>query len=239
MSPLRGNLKPAHKGYLYQDITTAYMLVRAVVERYDAVIVDRKQVEDDRIDDLEVAAAGRRVRRQFKSSENTLRTLASNDFTSTASSLRIDRLVLTHIRSEPPYVHQYRLCATWKPPLAEDQLTEYLEPASAEPTIENWPSQCYRLRSDRIWPANGNPVWGPLLAATRTGAEIGRDAFLTFCDRFIIELSLPMASTSLTEPGPLERALIDELSERVGIGRYPNQGREPACPSDQFMITRI
>jgi hypothetical protein len=64
MSTRRGNLQPAHRGYRYQDIATAYMLVRGVVERYDAVIVDRKQVDDDRIDDLEVRAAGIYARRR-------------------------------------------------------------------------------------------------------------------------------------------------------------------------------
>ena len=56
----RGDLRPAHRGYRYQDLAAAYMFVRAMVERYDRVIVDRKQVEDDRVDDLEVVAGGQR-----------------------------------------------------------------------------------------------------------------------------------------------------------------------------------
>lgn len=61
----RGSLQPAHSGYRYQDIATAYELARALVERHERVIVDRKQVADDRIDDLEVVTAdGRRIRRQ-------------------------------------------------------------------------------------------------------------------------------------------------------------------------------
>src|SRR5712692_1721326 len=99
MSSRRGNLKPAHRGYRYQDIATAYMLVRGVVERYEEVIVDCKQVDDDRIDDLEVKASGKCVRRQFKSSQDERRCVTQDDFTATASSLRIDRLVLTHVRA--------------------------------------------------------------------------------------------------------------------------------------------
>lgn len=64
-------LKPAHRGYRYQDITTSYFLINAIVEQYDHVIVDTKQTEDDRIDDLEVVKAGKRVRRQIKSSQDS------------------------------------------------------------------------------------------------------------------------------------------------------------------------
>ena len=68
MSPRGGNLKPAHRGYRYQDILTAYVLARSLVDEYEAVVVDRKQVEDDRIDDLEIRDGGSRTRRQIKSS---------------------------------------------------------------------------------------------------------------------------------------------------------------------------
>ena len=77
----RGNLQPAHRGYRYQDIATAYVLVRSLVERFDRVIVDRKQVDDDRIDDLEITAHGVVVRRQFKSSQDPNRVIATADFT--------------------------------------------------------------------------------------------------------------------------------------------------------------
>src|SRR5690349_19843201 len=95
----RGNLQPAHRGYRYQDIATAYVLVRSLVERFDSVTVDRKQVEDDRIDDLEVAEHGHLVRRQFKSSEDPNRAIATTDFTAAGSTLRIDRLALTFVRA--------------------------------------------------------------------------------------------------------------------------------------------
>jgi hypothetical protein len=198
-----------------------------MVERYDEVIVDRKQVDDDRIDDLEVRAAGRRVRRQFKSSQNAARPLAEDDFTASASSLRIDRLVLTHVRAGTAPADEYRLCATWAPPLADDPLTALLEPITTTPTLAAWPAQCFRLRGDEIWPAGGAPTWTPLASYAAPGAEFGRAEVLEFCERFIIELALPVASTELTAPGPLERALVEDLADRVGIGRYPNHGRDP------------
>lgn len=224
MSSRRGNLQPAHSGYRYQDIATAYMLVRTIVQRYSNVVVDRKIVDNDRIDDLEVVFEGKRVRRQFKSSQNPQRYIAKEDFIAEKSTLRIDRLVLTYVRDAPP-AEEYRLCATWQPPEQDDELAGLLEPISAEPTIEHWSSKHYRLLGERIWPFGSNPVWSCLLPDGQPSTEFGRDEFLAFCERFIIELSLPISSTVLNIPGPLELALIEELSERVGIGRYPNQGR--------------
>ena len=224
----RGNLQPAHRGYRYQDIATAYVLVRSLVERYDMVVVDRKQVADDRIDDLEIAARGVVVRRQFKSSEDPNRSISAADFTRADSTLRIDRLVLTYVRAGESPAHEYRLCATWQPPAPDDNLADLLEPINAVPTIDHWPSKCFRLRGERLWPADGPPLWWPLMAYVQAGAEFGRDHVLAFCQRFVIELALPIASRDLRNPGPLERAVIDDLSERVGIGRYPNQDRQPS-----------
>src|SRR5947208_1211224 len=171
----RGNLQPAHRGYRYQDIATAYVLVRSLIDRSERVIVDRKQVLDDRIDDLEIVNQGVIVRRQFKSSENPNRSISASDFTDADSTLRIDRLVLTHVRAAQSAAHEYRLCATWQPPAPDDNLAALIEPIEAAPTIEHWPSRCFRLRAEHLWPAGAPPLWRPLVAHAQTGAEFGRD----------------------------------------------------------------
>jgi hypothetical protein len=219
----RGRLQPAHQGYNFQDIATAYMLLRSLTERYDKVIVDRKQVEDDRLDDLEVRFAGRRVRRQFKSSQNPDRALQENDFIAEASSLRIDRLVQTHVLGADACA-EYRLCATWCPPDTND-LVSHLVPSDCEPTIKGSQVKCYRIEAEHVWPLDAEPAWPPLLRLKESLGERARAAFIGFCERFVIELLLPTASTRLEDPGPLELAVFDELVERVGIGRYPNQDR--------------
>lgn len=220
-----GDLKPAHSGYRLQDIASAYLLVRSLSERYEQVVVDRKEVLGDQIDDIEVAAQGMRTRRQFKSSRDPERRIAFRDFIASDSSLRIDRLILSHTRLGTSTANEYRLCATWQPPAPEDSLADFLEPIVCKPTVEHSPSMHFRLRSDVIWAPNSTPLWAPLEAYARSGAEFGRDDFVEFCERFVIELGLPSTSTTLTRPGPIEEALINELAERVGIGRYPNQGR--------------
>ena len=225
MRSWRSSLQPAHAGYLYQDIATAYELVRALVERYELVIVNRKVVADDRIDDLEVVRAqGYRIRRQYKSSKDPQRHLTLKDFTSPGSSLRIDRLVLTHARAETAPADEYRLSATWQPPDERDGLTALLEPSAAVPTISGWPSKLYRISGERLWPAGGELVWSSLLPSI-DDPDFSREHVLAFCERFVVELALPAASKELARPGPLEQALIQELAEHVGIGRYPNHGR--------------
>jgi hypothetical protein len=198
-----------------------------MVERYDQVTVDRKQVADDRVDDLEVVAGGQRYRRQFKVSADINRRLTAADFTSDGSSLRVDRLVLTFTRAGTDAAAEYRLSATWNAPDSDDPIASLLEVSDDPPTIPSWNSQRFRLSADRVWPSNDSPKWRCLVAAGDE-TSIQRDDFVAFCRRFVVELCLPPASETLLEPGPLERALIDELAQGVGIGRYPNQGRSPA-----------
>jgi hypothetical protein len=62
-------LAPAHTGYMYQDLVTAYFMAQGIIDRFD-LRVDKKQFEGDIFDDLHLF--GRR-RIQLKSS------LASSD----------------------------------------------------------------------------------------------------------------------------------------------------------------
>ena len=39
---MSGNLKPAHAGYRYQDIITAYFFVLGIIDKFDSVTVDKK-----------------------------------------------------------------------------------------------------------------------------------------------------------------------------------------------------
>ena len=104
-APFRGGpLSAAHRGYAYQDLVAAYLLVRSLVERFEAVVVDRKAVDDDRFDDIEVTAAGSRIRRQVKSSEDASAALSHSDFNAARSSLRFDRLVNSKRSIDPVFL---------------------------------------------------------------------------------------------------------------------------------------
>jgi hypothetical protein len=212
-------LRAAHRGYIYQDLLAAYSLVEALADGVDRVVVDRKIVPDDRVDDLEVVVASRRVRRQIKWSGDLGRRLLATDFTGSRSSLRIDALVRTRSAERTP-ADEYRLCATWSPPLDGDDLVKYLRRIDAAPTIPGTTTRIFKIDPRAAWPDGGAPAWKRL-----TDGGITRGEFVDFCDAFFIELEMPHASLDLSAPGTAERALIDLLSRRVGVGRYPNQDR--------------
>lgn len=217
-------LKPAHRGYRYQDIFTAYFLINAIVEQCDHVIVDTKQTEDDRIDDLEVVKDGKRIRRQIKSSQDSRRPLSLPDFVYSRSSLRIDRLIVTYLDTIQNVVEN-RLCATWVPPSEDDDLNEYLEIIDSIPSLPRTNTVFYKFNASLIWPEDEEPVFKPLQASYEKDARINRKTFLDFCDLFVIELKLPLSSEDLLLPGPLEQAVVDILRDQIGIGVYPNHGR--------------
>jgi hypothetical protein len=217
----RGNLTPAHAGYQYQDLLTAYIFAQSLFFRYESVTVDRKVVEDDRFDDLGVTAE-QTIRRQIKSSQHR-RELSLTDFTKEDSSLRIDRLVQTYTTASGAAADEYRLCATWSLSV-DNPLSEMLEPLSGSLTVSGSESKQYRLRGESIWPETETSAWSWLGGAGRPT----RVEFLAFCDRFVIELELPPASRSFALPGQLEQALLDILVVQIGIGKYPNHDRYPS-----------
>lgn len=208
-------LKPAHKGYLFQDLLTAYVLAKAISERIERVTIDKKIGVVDIFDDLEIYQGGKRKRYQFKSSENINRELNEADFTAKSSSLRFDLLVQTSISAENDDVGEFRLCAAWSPPKIQDALHSLIEPLVAPDGFVNGVnSKLFRIKSDAVWPNNGSPKWACL-----DKAKISREQFCTFCSKFLIELDLPTASLSLNTLKPIERALVEVLVSDIGIGR--------------------
>lgn len=95
---MSGNLKPAHAGYRYQDIITAYFFVLGIIDKFDSVTVDKKQLDDDRFDDLQIIKKdGFKTRIQIKHSTDANKSLALSEFTNrTSTNLTIDRLILTN-----------------------------------------------------------------------------------------------------------------------------------------------
>lgn len=216
----------AHRGYAYQDLVTAYLLVRALIERFESVVVDRKAVDDDRFDDVEVTASGTRVRRQLKSSADPSAALCLTDFNSTGSSLRFDRLVNTMTAAGTHSADEYRLSVTWQPPPATDALARLLIASSDPSTFPGFATKTFRLNVSALWPDTGLPAFAPLQLAPTGTRVLGREEVVRFCERFVIEASLPPASLDLVAPGLLERQLLSLLADQVGIGRYPNHDRD-------------
>lgn len=214
-----GSLAPAHKGYLYQDIVTAYFLGLSLVESVRSTTVDAKFHPDDRFDDLLVTCVnGKRVRRQFKHSESS-HPFEQSHLTSERHKLRLDKLIRSW-RADPPSVraHQYRVCTTWRRPVKK-QDRRLLIPVNVAGSF-GAAGHCFHLAVDAIWPARRAPIFGCLQNTKRSD-------FVAFAKRFVLELECPRASLDLDRPGPMEHRLLSVLADRVGFGRFPNHRRAP------------
>lgn len=222
-----GRLGPAHKGYIFQDLMSAFVLVRALLDRPISLTIDRKNHEADKFDDLDIRYTDRRVRWQFKHSEMKDRSLSLSDFSNSSSSLNIVSLLQTANYPQNADVEEFRLSTTWAPPNDEDGLLDYLEELEdQQSTVVGVRSRCFKLNAEKIWPANSAPVWGCLTSTSQDWND-NRGTFISFADRFVIELDIPSFSADLQNAGPIEMALLNILNEGVGIGRFPNLGRLP------------
>jgi hypothetical protein len=225
------SLGPAHRGYNYQDLVTAYHLASALARKYDAVTVDHKETgADDRFDDISVRSGSQLTRKQIKSSENAGLAFELQDLTTTRRNLEVDNLVRCYRNAGDRAADEYRLCATWREP-ANAEFRSLLEPVAAEPTFNGYPTKTYRLRADIIWPEASPPMWRRLRDAT----DITRQDFQDFAARFIIELECPPASTNPAAPDKLEQLLLDLLTDTIGVGRYPNHTRNSVDVATQLM----
>lgn len=215
-------LQPAHKGYQYQDLLTAFVLSESLVQRYEKVTVNSKQAPDDRFDDLERTLDGTTRRTQIKYSTDAGRALSYSDFIDAKSTLRLDRLVAT-FQARPM---ECRIATTWLPPKTDDKVHQHLIPVPNKRTVPSSSSRTFGLDATLIWPEDSEFAWDELGSSFGAGT-ISRSVFNDFCSYFVIELQMPLMSGSISEPGELENALIDMLLTRVGIGQYPNGHRQP------------
>ena len=215
-----GNLGSAHRGYIYQDVVTAYFMVLCLAHQSGILTVDKKLFDQDRFDDLAIRDRRGYVRRQFKRSDNLNRPLRREDFTQDRYGLRLNFLIRTHKQAEENRnpADEYRLCVPWRSP-TDDNITPYLEEVDAVSSFEGYRTRIFQLRADKLWPESGNAIWSPLQGTH----DFTREDFIDFARRFFIELECPLASVDFKHPLQLENLIIDLLTNRVGIGRYPNQ----------------
>ena len=221
-------LGPAHKGYLYQDIASAYFLGRSLVEGVHATTVDWKFHPNDRFDDLLITYEdGCRVRRQFKHSESAI-AFERSHLNSNRSDLRLDELVRSW-RQDPAKVraNEYRICVTWRVPSKADDLA-LLVPATNVGSFGD-ASRPFRLAVDIIWPKRGEPALSCLRGTSR------RD-FVAFAKLLVLELECLTASLDLEHPGAMERLLVNLLGDRVGFGRYPNERPGPTDAAARLIV---
>ncbi|MHC4543181.1 MAG: ATP-binding protein [Planctomycetota bacterium] len=210
-------LGPAHKGYMYQDVVTAYFFAKGLVQHIDSITVDSKTYPKDVFDDLTIRTGSRVVRRQFKYSSSVSRTLEEQDFTTERSSLRIDDVVRCHRFAKESPASEYRICVRWGTP-TDEVFEQLLEPLDGEASFTPFLCKLFKLKANQIWPDGEAPRWKPLCE----DSTISRQEFVDFTNSLILEVECPDMSCDLYEPGPLEKLLLSVLRDKIGIGRYPN-----------------
>lgn len=204
---------------MHQDVVAAYALACLLLpDSADSEIIgDRKAVVGDRFDDLALHGLTRR-RTQIKAHGGGERKLALADLTTKRIDFRIDDAVGSMVSDGTP-ADEYRLVVTFDSP--NEKLIPYLRPAPERgPLLPGLSTQQLVIDVDAVWPEDGDPRWRPM-------DGIDRATFARFASKFVIETGCPVASGDLSSPGPLEFALLRLLEEKLGVGRPPNQHRQP------------
>ncbi len=212
-------LSPAHRGYVHQDVVTAYALACLLLpgSTDDEVVANRKLSADDVFDDLGLfGKATRRI--QIKSHVGDRRQLSSADLATDQISFRIDRAIRSVVGDET-LADQYRLVVTFDAP--DDSLLPFLTPAPhRDPFLPYLSTLRYELDVDALWPADSVPSWRQLNA-------FDRPTFVRFAERFVVETDCPSSSGDLAALGSLESALLELLERSLGAGHPPNRDRSP------------
>lgn len=209
----RGNifgLGPAHTGYMYQDLVTAYFMAQGLIDDFD-LRVDKKQFEGDIFDDLHLI--GRR-RMQLKSSLASSDPFSLEDFSTKRRNARIDELLFA-AREDQFASAEYRLSATWRRP-QDARLQGVLTLVDEDSSFEDTATVLFKLEPDALKPDGTTELARHLSGYTE-------EEIAEFCERFRLELECPKASLDLASPGSLETLLFDTLGRRIGIGIFPNE----------------
>lgn len=199
-------LRAAATGYKYQDLVGAVSAARVLLRRTLRLSVETKLTPADPFDDLSILSPAGRTRVQIKHS-SLERILSESDFKT--GTLKLNSMVEAHIADR---ASELRLVATWAPPSS----VPWLVRAEGFSVVSEEITDLYRFDANEIWPENATCAWdGDNL--------LDRDDFLSFCDRFSMELSAEPMSGTVGEPGPLERRLLSILRDDVGVELHPNR----------------
>ncbi len=203
-------LGPAHSGYMYQDLVTAYFMAQALIDQID-LTVDKKSFEGDIFDDLRIGSIRRM---QLKSSLSSSAPFELADLSTKRRNARIDELLFA-AKADGFSSPEYRLSATWLHPTDPD-LEGIISPVNGEISFQGGASALFRLEAVPL-------ISGSAAKLNQHLSSFSAEEILAFCDRFRLELECPMASLDLDMPGTLENILLDTLRSRIGVGIFPNQ----------------
>lgn len=215
---------PKHEGYEYQDYFTVLIILELILHHTDAeIIVDKKDFEGDKFDDLKVITDNDITEYQIKYSDDkklhklTKKDLSSGNNHDTALS---DLFASWKKRRRTISDSKIKLCLAWDRPTPEDEILEFLKPISDESLP--FSNIAYSFDGKKFWPEGKLPPnsWKKFNGEIKE-SSINREKFISFCDELTIILEMPKASLNLDNPGPIEKVLITQV-EKLGVGIYPN-----------------
>lgn len=217
-------LDAAHRGYMYQDILSAYFVAHEIaLENLDSkFIFDKKKTPQDvpdKFDDITIYRKNETSFYQVKYSDSeNEHSLEKEDFSTVAKhDLALWNLFASwkELKSENS---KFYVLLSWQPPLDSDKICDVIEIDTViKPIFPN--TICYRFNIDKLWPEATGVIssWKSLKSESQS---IDRNEFKRFLASLSIQLNLPKLSYSLTDG--LEKELCNEI-QKIGIGIYPNE----------------
>jgi hypothetical protein len=219
-------LEKAHEGYEYQDLLTAFFMLKEILEENDSeFIIDKKEFSGDRIDDLQIKNVTGQKKIQVKYSGDTDHVFQKNDIAGDSSyGIALDKLYNNWMAYPEKTTIAFRLCLAWKAPT--DKLLQYIKPVIGVGSFGAFATKCFKINGVAIWPT-GQALPDSSWKRFRSKANnIDRASFLLFCDQLILETEIPKFSLNLQLPGLLEDLVLQQV-KKLGIGIFPNQHLQP------------
>lgn len=215
-------LSDAHKGYEYQDLLTSYFIINDLLKgNTSEFMVDTKEYDDDKFDDLTVINNHEIVKRQIKYSDDKI--VAKGDFSSIDYDLALDVLYNSWEKLDSSRTVTTKILLAWDYNNDIDFLEEVVG-ISNDFTSAN--VKQYRINIDKIWFVGEEKPISSWRRLRNNVTNISRDNFEKFLQDLKVELCLPKASLDIVNKGEMERITI-ECIKKFGVGTYPNHELTP------------
>ena len=210
-----GNLRPAHRGYVYQDVLSTYLVLKYLLCENVKYEIDKKDLKEDSIDDLKIYVKQLKLNFQIKHSENKVFELNDIKKEGKISLYSLYNYFIKDRTSNPFYYFMLK----WKFPI--DDLKEWLI------EVQN---DAFQLKNITMYKLNLDYYDDIVnILSLNVGIDI-RDFFnkIFFC------IETPNFSGEFGDfCGDLEEQIV-ELARKIGIGSYPNENMDPNVFSMQL-----